>query len=204
MKNTVFTGALVALLSPAAAFAGGVAPVAETIPAVVAPPAPLGTDWTGFYGGAQLEYGDVSVDDDDIGADGDGVLYGLFGGYRYDFGNVVLGAELDLTEANIDIDSADGAAVGELDSVYRLGAELGYDAGPALVYATAGVARASATIEGNDFDENGFFYGLGVDYLVTDQIVVGAELLQHEFDDFDDTDLDISATTFGVSAAFRF
>ncbi|MBY4891757.1 outer membrane beta-barrel protein [Rhodobacteraceae bacterium N5(2021)] len=208
MKYAVFTGTLAVLLSPVAAFAGGY--VAPADPAPVAPvaaaPAPVGYDWSGFYGGIQLEYGDVDANTlaGADAADGDGVLYGVFGGYRYDLGNIVVGAELDLNWADIDLDDPVGTTIGSLDSVHRLGAEVGYDAGPALLYGTVGVAQASATVGGADLQDNGYFFGAGVDYLVTDQIILGAEVLQHEFEDFDNSGLDISATTFGVSAAFRF
>lgn len=207
MKNAVFAGTLAVLLTPMAAFAGGYVAPADPAPApIVAAPAPVGYDWSGFYGGVQLEYGDVSADTlaGVAAASGDGVLYGLFGGYRYDLGNVVVGAELDLNLADIDLLDPAGVNIGSLDSVHRLGAEVGYDAGPALVYGTAGITQASATVGGADLQDNGYFFGAGVDYLLTDQIVLGAEVLQHEFEDFDSSGLDISATTFGISAAFRF
>ncbi|MEJ6395057.1 porin family protein [Gymnodinialimonas sp. 2305UL16-5] len=205
MKHAVIAGVFTLALAPFAANAGGVVTPAPAPAPVPLPPAPI-SDWTGAYIGGQLEYGDVTADDATgaEAAEGTGALYGIFGGYRYDLGNLVVGAELDLNLADIDLESPAGADIGSLDSVHRLGVELGYDAGPALLYGTVGAARASAEINGVDYDDNGYFYGVGIDYLVTDNVTVGAELLQHEFDDFDGTDLDISATTFGVNAAFRF
>jgi outer membrane immunogenic protein len=204
MKTAVFAGTIAALLTPMTALAGGYTETAPVAPAPIAPApiVPAGYDWSGAYGGVQIEYGDVSVDPGDI--EGDDILYGLFGGYRYDFGNIVVGGELDLNFADIDLDDPTGATVGTLDQVYRLGAEVGYDAGPALIYGTVGVAQASATVGGVGLDDTGYFYGAGVDYLVTDQIVLGAEVLQHEFEDLDGSGLDASATTFGINAAFRF
>ena len=62
------------------------------------------------------------------------------------------------------------------------------------------LTRAANTLGGN-----GYFYGVGVDYALNDQVVLGAEVLRHEFDDFDNTPgLDVGATTVGVSAALRF
>lgn len=207
MRYAALAGTVAFALSPLAAQAGGYVAPAEPAPAVVpVAPAPVGYDWTGAYGGVQLEYGDVTVDTTAGApvADGDGALYGVFGGYRYDLGNFVVGAELDLNFADIDLNDATGATIGSLDSVHRLGVEAGYDAGPALIYGTAGVAQASATIGGADFQDNGYFYGAGIDYLLTDQVTIGAEVLQHEFEDFDSLGLDVSATTFGINAAFRF
>lgn len=206
MKKAVITGAFALLLTPMAASAGGYVAPPEAAPAPIVAPAPVTYDWSGFYGGIQLEYGDVTAETG-AGAEaatGDGALYGLFGGYRYDLGNVVVGAELDLNLADIDLNDPAGATIGSLDSVHRLGAEVGYDAGPALVYGTLGVAQATATLGAADLQDNGYFFGAGIDYLVTEQITVGAEVLQHEFDDFDNTGLNISATTFGINAAFRF
>lgn len=206
MKNAVIAGTFALAMAPFAALAGGMAePAPEATYVPPAAPAPAGYDWTGAYGGVTLEYGDVEFDGGLTGS-GDGALYGVFAGYRYDFGNFTLGAELDLTAADIDIS---GPAVdgfnGNIDTVHRLGIEGGFDAGPALIYGTGGVAQATATADsGAEFSDNGYFYGVGVDYLVTDQIIVGAEVLQHEFDDFDGTGADVSATTFGINAAFRF
>jgi opacity protein-like surface antigen len=194
------------------AFAGGMAEPAPAPAVVPAAPAPMpSADWTGAYGGIQLEYGDVGfgVDADfidsiteDEDTSGDGFLGGIFAGYRYDFGDYVVGAEIDHLASDIDLDVGD--AEGSLDRITRLGVEAGYDAGPALIYGTVGAANASISVDGDDSSSNGYFYGIGMDYAVTSQWTVGAELLQHEFDDFDDSGTDVDATTFGINAAFRF
>lgn len=207
MKNAVFAGTLAVLLFPLQAYAGGYVAPADPAPIAIAPPAiPAGYDWSGIYGGVQLEYGDVTADTTAgaAAASGDGALYGVFAGIRHDYGNFVVGAELDLNLADIDLVDPAGTTIGSLNSVHRFGGELGYDAGPALVYGTFGATRATATVGGVDLADNGYFFGAGVDYLLTDQIIIGAEVLQHEFDNFDNSGLDISATTFGINAAFRF
>jgi opacity protein-like surface antigen len=194
-RLAAMAGALAVISMPA--LAGGMAEPAPAPAVVPAAPAPMpGMDWSGPYGGLQLEYGDV---DTSGGNSGDGMLGGIFAGYRYDFGTFVVGAELDHNAADIDV-----AGVGTLDRVSRLGVEAGFDAGPALIYGTAGGAIANLDTGTGDLDDNGYFYGVGMDYAVTDQITVGAELLQHEFDDFDGGGTDVSATTFGINAAFRF
>jgi len=183
------------------ALAGGVAEPAETAPVEVMPePAPIASaDWTGFYAGAQIEYGDVDVSGPS-NSDGTGGLAGVFAGYRYDFGNYVIGGEIDLNAADIDL-----PGVGTLDTVGRIGLEAGYDAGPTLFYGTVGAARALVDAGANTLGGNGYFCGVGVDYALNDQVVLGAEVLRHEFDDFDNTPgLDVGATTVGVSAALRF
>ncbi|AHM05344.1 outer membrane protein, putative [Roseibacterium elongatum DSM 19469] len=201
MKFAFVAGIAAASLAAVPALAGGVAEPAPE-PAYVPTPAPMpvSADWTGFYAGGQLEYGQAEADGPTLDEDENGALYGLFGGYRYDFGDIVLGAELDLNAADIDIDN-----VGALDSVQRLGVEAGYDAGPALLYATAGAAYATIDAAGGGtLEDDGYFYGVGMDYAVTDSVTVGAELLHHTFDDFDNTGIDAAATTFGINAALRF
>jgi outer membrane immunogenic protein len=195
----VLAGALA--LATAPAFAGGVAQPAPAPAVIPAAPAPMpSADWTGFYAGAQIEYGDVGV----AGAatdSGDGFLGGVFAGYRYDFGSFVVGGELDVNAADINLPTVGG----DLASVSRLGLEAGFDAGNMLFYGTAGAAVATVDVGADTLRGNGYFYGIGMDYAVTDTMTIGAELLQHEFEDFDNTPgLDVDALTFGVNAAFRF
>jgi outer membrane immunogenic protein len=113
---------------------------------VPAAPAPVaGADWTGFYAGAQIEYGDVDVS----GArpkTARAASAGIFAGYRYDFGSYVIGGEIDLNAADIDLPAVGGT----LDSVSRIGLEAGFDAGPALFYGTVGAARATVDTGGAD------------------------------------------------------
>ncbi|MDG4647630.1 outer membrane beta-barrel protein [Roseibacterium sp. SDUM158017] len=189
-------------------FAGGIAEPAPAPAVIPAAPAPApSADWTGFYAGGQLEYGDVGVGlnadligsiTEDEDTTGDGFLGGVFAGYRYDLGDYVMGVELDHNAADIDLDN------GSLESISRLGVEAGFDAGRALFYGTAGAANARIDVAGDTSSSNGYFYGVGMDYAVTQQVTVGAELLQHEFDDFDNGGEDVDATTFGINAAFRF
>lgn len=154
--------------------------------------APSG-DWTGFYAGVQLGYGDI---DGDADLDGDDGFAGLHAGYDYDFGTFVLGGEIDYDATNIDLN--DGAA--EVDSVARLKLRAGYDLGNTLIYATAGLAEADTSVG----DETGEFVGIGVNYRVSDRYTVGAELLEHRFDDIGGTGADVDATTFTVRGSYRF
>ncbi|GAA5068924.1 outer membrane beta-barrel protein [Roseibacterium beibuensis] len=201
MKFALPAGIAALSLVALPALAGGLAEPAPEPAYVPTPaPAPVSADWTGFYAGGQLEYGMADAEGAGLDEEENGMLGGVFAGYRYDFGSYVLGAELDVNAADIDIDN-----VGTLESVYRLGVEAGYDAGPALIYATAGAAYASIdALGGGTLEDDGYYYGVGMDYAVTDTVTVGAELLRHEFEDFDGTGIDAGATTFGINAALRF
>jgi outer membrane immunogenic protein len=193
--------ATIAGLGAGSALAGGIGEPA-TEPMVAAPvaaaPAHQGRDWTGFYAGAQLGYADL--DSNGAGLDGDGPVVGVHGGYRYDFGQAVIGAELDYDFADIDL----GADLGTLDEVGRVKLMAGADLGRALVYGTAGYAQAKATVGGADLSGDGAFGGFGVDYAINDSFTVGSEVLFHSFDDFDDTGVDLDATTVTARVGFRF
>ncbi len=177
-----------------AAYAGSLAdPVVET-PVIAPAPVAVTGDWTGFYTGLQLGYADV---------DGPGVLdgnngtYGFHAGYDYDLGNWVVGGELDYDKTDVDLNY--GAA--NVDSVARLKFKGGYDLGNTLVYATAGYANADI----NGDNEDGAFAGLGMAYKITDRYTVGAEVLQHQFNDLGGVDgVDADATTFNVRGSLRF
>ena len=204
MKNYVIAAMIAAPLSATAGFAtaGGLAePVVAAAPAPVPAPvvvAPTGRDWTGFYAGGSLGYGSVDVD----GIDGDfnGMTYGGHAGYNYDFGSYVVGAELDGALTN-DFEN-DGAGL-ELDQVLRAKLRAGYDAGIFLPYVAAGWAQATVGTAGDDLKDDGYFYGFGVDYAVSDAITVGGELLRHEFEDFDGV-ADVTADTAALRVSYNF
>ncbi|WP_255571886.1 outer membrane protein [Celeribacter sp. PS-C1] len=187
---------LSAMALTAPAFAGGYSePVIEQPTIAPAPVMPVsGSDWTGGYAGATLGYGwgDDALDD------ADDMTYGVFGGYNYDFGQFVLGGELEYLGSEIENDTAN------LDDMTRLKLRAGYDAGPALIYGVVGAAYANADIAGSSYSDTGYTYGVGVDYAVTDSINVGAEVLQNEFDEFDNSGTDLSATTVGARVSFKF
>lgn len=181
------------------ALAGG--PIAvEPEPMIAAPVAPVvpSTDWTGFYAGGQLGYGDV--DSNGGGLDGDGFLGGIHGGYRWDFGQFVLGTELDYDTVDIGL----GGDTGSLDDVTRVKLVGGADLGSSLLYATTGFAYASATVGPNSLSDDGWFYGAGLTYAINDQWTLGGELLQHNFNNFDGSGVDIDALTATARVGFRF
>ncbi len=200
MKKIAALAATTALLA-APAFAGGPSPVIQdpviAAPIVVAP----SYDWTGGYAGLQLGYGSVDLDG---GIDGDGAIGGVHAGYMWDFGQWVLGGELDYDAANIDLEDGAGIDVGDLDSVARLKLRAGYDLGRSLIYATAGAAHAEAEVGGADLSDTGWFAGVGMGYQLNNNWIVGGEVLTHQFDDFDNSGVDVDATTATLRASFKF
>jgi opacity protein-like surface antigen len=197
---TLIAATAVALPLAAPVFAGGPVepmPEPEVMPApmpVVAPSA----DWSGAYGGVQLGYGDV--DTNGAGADGNGMTGGVHGGYRWDLGKTVLGVEGEYDAADISL----GGGAGKVDSVARLKMMAGADLGSNLVYATAGAAWADGNLAGVDGSDNGYFYGIGLEHALNDRWSLGGEVLQHKFDDFDNSGVDVDATTFSARVNYRF
>lgn len=186
-------GTALAASTATMSYAGGMGTVTEE-PVIVQPaPAPvaLGGDWTGAYGGLSL--GKAWVEDDNF--DDSDMVYGLHGGYDYDFGRFVLGGELDYQ-------TGDDISLGgeDFDDILRLKMRAGYDLDRTLVYGVLGGAQLNT----DNFDDTGWVAGVGAEYLVTDNVSVGAEYLYHKFDDFDDTGVDLDADTLSLRANFRF
>ncbi|MEJ6398748.1 outer membrane protein [Yoonia sp. 208BN28-4] len=192
--------AIPAAFAGVTAQAGGLAEPAIAPVAVAPAPvyvAPTGRDWTGFYVGGSLGYG--QLEGDGLGDDFSGTIYSGHAGYNYDLGSYVIGAELEGTFGQIDDDTS-GL---DFENVLRAKARAGYDAGVFLPYVTAGYAQATVSAGDADIDDNGYFYGAGVDYAVTDSITVGGEVLQHEFNDFNGGS-DVSALTASLRVSYNF
>jgi opacity protein-like surface antigen len=192
-------------LAAGMASAGGLSePVAAPAPAPVAvAPAPvmMGNDWTGFYVGGQLGYGQLDPSVPTTPSEPDGALYGVHAGYNYDFGSIVLGGEVDYDLTDISLDTPNS----DVDGVLRAKAKLGYDAGAFMPYITAGYAQAQISGDILDGDTDGAFAGLGLSYMMSDSIILGGEVLQHQFEDVSDTPtVDVDATTLTLRASFKF
>lgn len=187
-----------ATLTAGAAVAGGYTPpVVEEAPVIVTQTAPVMTgDWTGFYAGLQYGQGNADLANSDVDSDFD--AYGLHVGYNRDFGQFVLGGELDYNR--IKLDETD-----EKGDLTRLRARAGYDMGRFMPYLTLGAARVSAEVDGLDVKETGMTYGIGGDFKVTDKITLGAEYTRQKWDDVANvTGADLDADMFQVRASWRF
>ena len=215
---TVFrllSAAATAALVAAPALAGGYAEPAP-IPVVpapipVPPPAPS-ADWSGFYIGGQIATGRLTFSNDafDVEDTYSDLIGGLHAGYLADLGRFVVGAEAAFDWSRID-DSEDFPEDPlALDSVARIGVRAGFDAGRVLPYASAGLSRATFSWDGGDGSTDGFFFGGGVEFAVSDRLSVGAEVLRHEWADYaedigtEDPNWEAGLTTLGLRGSFRF
>ncbi len=193
--------ALVAMSLVAPANAGGMAqPVSE--PAVAMPAAPSyakpTSGWTGGYMGAQLGYGNIKSGG--AGLDGNGMLGGVYGGYRMNFGSFVTGAEVGYDGSNIKL----GSSGDKLNNMMHLKLLAGYDMGKTLIYTSAGVARADTTVGGVKVAGNGLQLGIGADYALSDKWTVGGEVNSNRFNNIGGSGADLKATTIEAKVAYRF
>ena len=198
MKHTALKLGLAAAVSALAmpALAGGPVVVQSEPPVVVAPPAPI-YDWTGLSVG--LQFGQIDVETSGVAVlEGDDTLIGLRAYYDYDFGQFVVGGGLQFDSTGVDL-----GGVTEVESVLRAGLRAGIDLNRNWLYGTVGLARVSTSDAGVG-DSNGYFAGLGYEVFLTQQVTVGAEILYHEFDEFDLGGLEAEATTAALSVNFRF
>ena len=193
-----------------------VAILAATTSPVYAQSSETGYDWTGVYGGLELVLvpgSELTLSDrPGFSLEYDGASAGLFLGYRRDFGSVVVGGEYSVSSGQLEQSATFGGVpveFGDEDDVFsptihNLGIEVGYDAGRALIYGTAGFARMALDVEAGTNTANGQFFGLGVDYRIGQFTFVGAEVLRHSFDDFSlsptaETELTTINLSFGFS-----
>jgi len=194
LKSGILTLIAVTGLSAAPAFAGSLetttvepVPVAPVVPVA----APISGDWTGPYAG--LSFGSLRAQSGN--ASRTGGVYGIYGGYDYDFGDLVLGGELDFQTGG---DFAIGGV--DVDYITRLKARMGFDAGNTLIYGTAGVARIDTSLG----DATGPVGGIGLEYKVNDFFTLGGEALTHTFKDIGGSGVDADGQTYSLRATFRF
>ncbi|MER9356774.1 porin family protein [Mesorhizobium sp. M0514] len=199
--------------------------------AIVAEAAPV-FSWTGGYVGLQAGYawGDGRVDQ--IGGPGfvdtdpDGFLGGVYAGYNYQMSNnIVIGAELDVVYANVDGSGQVFAAPGfpipgasvteELNWSGAARLRLGYAADRFLPYIAGGVAFGDIDINNNNgpgsFGDTftGWTIGVGLDYAMTDNLLLRAE---YRYTDFgsksfgapSDSSVDLKTNEVRLGIAYKF
>lgn len=183
----------------------------EATPPAVLPAAASETsmDWSGAYVGLQygtVAGGNLSNPGGAFAPDFDGETYGVFAGYRLDYGRFVLGGEIDFMTGSGELSRPGLVLDVDYDRLIRAGVEAGWEAGQALIYGTAGFADIDLQTAGAT-GSSGYYYGFGVDYAVNERFVIGLEALKHEFSDFDGiapAGSEADLTTIDVNLAIRF
>ena len=197
--------------------------------AIIAEAAPV-FSWTGGYIGLQAGYAWGNGNVDQIGGPGfidtdpDGFLGGVYGGYNYQMSNnIVIGAELDVVYANVDgsgqVFLAPGVPAGvsateELNWSGAARLRLGYAADRFLPYIAGGVAFGDIDISNDNgpgsFGDTftGWTIGVGLDYAMTDNLLLRAEYRytdfgSESFEDFgSEVDLKTNEVRFGIAYKF--
>lgn len=176
-------------LAPLAASAGDLsdAPATPTVAPAIAP-APAAMDWSGAYAG--LSYGSVSGDIDFTPTPNQelnsGTLAGVFAGYQVQRGQLVYGGEVAISQP-------DGTTLpccvgtSEIsDTVFDIKGRVGYAMGDTLLYGVLGYSwgtYSNVVGDPNDqWDIDGFNYGIGVDYAITENWLIGAEYLVRDLE----------------------
>ena len=162
---------------------------------ILLPFSAVAADWTGGYAGLQIGTSDI---DTNVVVTGDGNSFGAFAGYNFDMGTTVVGGEMDYDTTDYTLTGG----AGTIDSTLRLKGRVGGEIGPGLGYLSAGWVRAETSAFG---DDTGYFYGIGYDMPVAPNTFAGAEILQHEFENFGRAaGPDVSMMTIKLRVGFQF
>lgn len=178
-------------------------------------------DWTGAYGVVGVSSISGSVQDFSLGSptsnsDLDGNLTTLAIGYNLQSGSLVYGGELAYSSGNTTFPDFPAFPDGNfLDGMIDLKGRVGYAAGKMLWYGTIGYSRTDRTFAGpvtNDpIKLDGMSFGVGVDMMVSDRMLVGLEFQQRnlsldegEIGGFPASSSDYEVKTIGVRIGYRF
>ena len=153
----------------------------------------LAEDWTGAYAGFSFGYADANGAN---GSGGNDATFGPLVGYDHDFGNFVLGGELEYNRLSLDL----GQGEGSLDGMTRLKLRGGYDFGSALGYVVIGAARLDASPE----NDTAAVYGIGIAYPIGDSFVISGEALRQDFDNVTTSGGGVDANVLNLRTTFRF
>ena len=200
MKSLVFTTASM-LMMGSTVLAGSLETAvsdATVTPMPIA--APTVTDFSGFYAG--LAIGSIGngtgtyiydgTPGDSYGLEGEG--YGLYAGYNFQRDKLVYGAEV--AALSTDGKMPDFGPETYLNSTIDLKGRLGYVLGDALAYGFVGYSTGDWDNYNGLTNPNltGPNYGVGVDYLINDSWIVGAEYIHRTLEaGFEENDNGIEA-----------
>jgi outer membrane immunogenic protein len=199
------------LLTATVAQAGNLKEVSSDPPITpIATPVEV-SDWTGFYAGLQFDEVSGNTERDSISsfkADLEGSIVSGFVGYRWAVGRYIVGAELDIA-LNGDgrmMYTEGGVGTGQtydINSALRFGGEFGMELGGGLAYVGLGFTKLDVELD-KEFDDLGYYVGIGYDYFVSDSIMVGVEINYHDFNDLDGASDRVTPITLGINVAHKF
>ncbi|WP_284776662.1 outer membrane protein [Agrobacterium sp. lyk4-40-TYG-31] len=167
-------------------------------------PAPI-SNWSGAYLGATANYDWGRFTGNGGDRDADGFGGGLYGGYNWQSGQLVYGAEADVNLGDNKGSAGTGNLGEPLDGKQGVNgsirARVGYDMNPFLLYGTGGLAIADQKVSNSTSSDNatalGYTVGAGVEAMVTNNITARVE---YRYSDYQDKDF--SLDTGSVSRGF--
>lgn len=176
------------------------------------------TDWSGGYGG--LSYSMISGDASfpafpaNNGPWEDGNGFGIFAGYNWQSDTFVYGVEASYTTVDDLARIPTGNRDDFLNEFFDLRARGGYAVGQALIYGAVGYSVAGTSWDGttafpDDANLTGFNFGIGFDYQITDQFVVGLDYTTHDLEGRKENpgnpyDIESQFDVFSLRVAYRF
>ncbi|MCL6653582.1 hypothetical protein A6R70_14930 [Agrobacterium rubi] len=206
MRTIVAT--LMATTMAAAAFSAAKAADAVNevpqAPVAYEQPAPI-SNWSGAYLGATANYDWGRFTGNGGDRDADGFGGGLYGGYNFQSGQLVYGAEADVNLG----DEKGSAGTGPLGEDLRgkqgvngsIRARVGYDMNPFLLYGTGGLAISDNKVSNPGSSDSatalGYTVGAGVEAMVTNNITARVE---YRYSDYQNKDFALDTGT--VSRGF--
>jgi len=131
-----------------------------------------------------------------------GSLGSGFLGYRHDFGDFVLGAEVSST-LMVDVFQA-AFPTWEFTRLTDIRATAGYEVGPALVYAAGGYTTSAFTPGAGSLTYDGWNAGVGVDFALTDNFFIGGEYIYRSISRTTNRNWTADFSTIQVRAGIRF
>jgi len=203
MKNILISTITAATLATASFAGGNIAPVTE--PAVITP-----VSDSGFYVGVGYVYIDGEASEDGYTADvtNNGIDFRA----GYDFNKYVAVEARYAIGAKDTVTVSDGyytenVGQGDFDT-YGIFVKPQYPVTEDIgVYALLGYGNVEGSLSGTEYlDENGFQWGLGANYAVTDKVDVFLDYINVYDDDAkvdgENIDLDVYTVTIGLSYKF--
>ncbi|GLS38817.1 porin [Mesorhizobium tianshanense] len=200
---------------------------AADVMAVAEPPA--GFVWSGGYVGLQAGYGWGDSDNDfpsspiaEIDGDIDGGLVGIYGGWNWQFNQVVAGIEADVNYSGIEGTSTnvfDESATTELRWNGAVRGRLGYAFDQFLIYGAGGVAfgdidvdlfDAGGTFAAASETKAGWTVGVGTDIAFSANLIGRAEYRYTDYGEVEytapggDGSIDVDTHTVAIGLAYKF
>ena len=131
---------------------------------------------------------------------------GLFAGYNYNAGSFVLGGEIAVTAGTVYEESVSSDDVYEeydFEQFIDIKGRAGYDLGQVMAYGVLGYSIAEWSQDGVKSDSTGILFGAGVDYAITDQFIVGAELVSRSLTN-DTEDFEATINSLSLRGSYKF